>query len=197
MKRYLTKRKKVRFRKTIKKYRGGVSQSAQKILHDSGLDNLSEPQQNKLIESIEKVLKDKDIQVIDTSKVGSKFNQYFSSMSSSMNVAMEKIAEWLVPLSVKPSKKNTTKVSLFLYPSLIESTVGVDKPKVKFGSIMLKVNNNYADISSHFRSMFKQTDDVLANMRRGLKYPVKQKAFHTETFTINELLDDRWKLENK
>lgn len=197
MKRHQTRRKKIRFRKTMKKYRGGTSHSAQEIVTKSGLDKLPDDDKNKLIASIDKVLKDKDIQIVDSGKVGPKFNQYFSSMTNTMNGAIEKLAEWLMPQSVKSNRKNTTKVSLYLYPSLTQSKPGEPNPNVKFGSIMLRVNNSYADVSSYFRSMFKQTDDTLANMRRGLKHNAKQKAFHTETFTINELLDKNWKLDKK
>lgn len=207
MKRKYTKRKNNRFRKTVKKYKRGGGPSTTTATLVGKAENilakeftlLDQKKKDEFIKEIEKLIKDKDIQIIDNSVVGSRFNRYASYMKDSVEGAVEKLAEWLLPLSEKKTRKNTTKVGVYFYPSLIQSKLGADNtvpPKVKYGSILIKVNNKYADISSFFSSMFRETDDVLANMRRGLKYNVSQKPFHSEKFTINELLDENWKMGN-
>jgi len=201
MNRYRTKRKRNSFRKTSKKYKGGIRNTTQHIFNtaiakDAELAKLTPAQKEKILEAIETFVADKNVQIIDTGNaVGPKINRIVDSMTDSINGSLEKIADWLLP--IKTGKKNTTKVSLYFYPSLVTSSIKNDKPDVKMGSIMLKINNNYADISSRISSMFRQTDDLLANMRRGVNHPAKQKAFRTNSFTVHEVLDDNWKLNSK
>jgi hypothetical protein len=121
------------------------------------------------------------------------------SLSDSIDSGIELIGSWLLPVKSKNGRKNIQEIAVYFYPSLIKSKKdpnNPNKPNLRFGNIMIKYNNTYADISSYFSTMTRQTDDFLAAIRRGEKAKVVYpRFFHKEKLISTELLDDNWKLE--
>lgn len=160
-------------------------------------------QKEHILSQIEDYIKENNIVPVPPVNQGSTFMSTSmatkKSFIDSIDSGIETIGSWLVPVTSKNGRKNVREISVYFYPSLIRSKKdpnNPDKPNLRFGNIMIKYNNTYADISSYFRTMTRETDDFLASIRRGFKAKtVYPQFFHKEHLKSTEFLDDKWALE--
>lgn len=199
------KKKLYKKKNTIKRKIGGNKADDIYTLLDNTIiqDYLTnEPEETKkmekeiILEGINNILnehKDKIIPVETSQKVSEVSKGLFSKMNSGVDNTIELLGSWFIPVGNSEKKKNKREISVLFYPSLIKSKKdpeNPDKPKLKFGHIMIKYKNKYADISNYFKTMFRETDDALATIRRGYTHNVKPKYIHKEKIISTELLED-------
>jgi len=190
-KKVLLNRKKKNYNKNTRKHMGGSVSQDIFDFYQGRYPETDADIKKKILEDIEKIIdKNKDIQVIDSSDEKKEIKILPGSIKN-----IELLGSWLLPNSSEnnTTKKNVKEITAYFYPSLIKSKKDPkhpDKPKLRFGHILIKYNNKYADISSYFQTMFRQTDDALAYMRRGYTHDVNPIPFHKEKITTTELLED-------
>ena len=194
-----TTRKKKRMHKTTLK-KGGTATGTRifNMLQRKGIDIKDPAKQDEILKEIDDFIKTNNIHAQDTGIIGRKTNALMSSVTGGVDGAIEVIGKWLIPGKPSSGKKNMSEITVYFFPSLVKSKPGDNnKPKLRHGSIMVKTNHQYADISNYVRSMTRDTDDMLAEMVRGVAYPLGRKPYHKERFRISERLDSDWKYTPK
>jgi len=177
---------------TLKK--GGTATGTRifNMLQTKGVEIKDPVKQNEILSAIDSFIKTENIHTQDTGVIGRKTNELMGSINGSLDSGIEVIGKWLIPGKPSTGKKNMSEVVVYFFPSLVKSRPGDKNPKLRHGSIMIKTNNQYADISNYVRSMTRDTDDMLAEMVRGASYPLGRKPYHIERFNTSERLDDGW-----
>ena len=190
--------KKRRMHKTTLK-KGGTSTATQifNTISAQGV-SMTDQQKNEILSSIDTFIKSNNVHAQDTGIIGRKTNALMESVTSGLDGSIEVIGKWLIPGKSSVGKKNMSEIIVYFFPSLVKSKPGDNnKPKLRHGSIMVKTNNQFTDITHFVRSMTRDTDDMIAEMTRGATYPLGRKPYHTERFRISERLDDEWNYNPK
>ena len=190
--------KKRRMHKTTLK-KGGTATATQifNTISAQGV-SMTDQQKNEILSSIDTFIKSNNVHAQDTGIIGRKTNALMESVTSGLDGSIEVIGKWLIPGKSSVGKKNMSEIIVYFFPSLVKSKPGDNnKPKLRHGSIMVKTNNQFTDITHFVRSMTRDTDDMIAEMTRGATYPLGRKPYHTERFSISERLDDEWNYNPK
>lgn len=190
--------KKRRMHKTTLK-KGGTATATQifNTISAQGV-SMTDQQKNEILSSIDTFIKSNNVHAQDTGIIGRKTNALMESVTSGLDGSIEVIGKWLIPGKSSVGKKNMSEIIVYFFPSLVKSKPGDNnKPKLRHGSIMVKTNNQFTDITHFVRSMTRDTDDMIAEMTRGATYPLGRKPYHTERFRISERLDGEWNYNPK
>ena len=102
-----------------------------------------------------------------------------------------KMAQWISPTATDAPNYNETSVQLLWYPQKhIQYAKGqaIPSKKTKYGDMVVKIQDKYANLSQYFAKSVNGVDDLLANMANGCKDATcKTGDTHPKPFKIKTL----------